>query len=362
MTIKLRVQKVRVLTVALALLTFVGLTAPADAAPPEGILTTFVNGFIDRNVDLYLDGLHTDLAIGLDGISVAELMLAAGVHDFAIYDPQVEPPEHEVDRTDIPIHRSEVLLPSGSINAAVIVEVTEFSDDSLTVRLSSFTSRLRELPIDRGLLRVHSSLDADTIDVYSSGSLLFDDLSYGETRQIFVDPWGYPLSIRLNEETAVDVPLGTMDVGAGQVVDVYILNGAEGGRAFVTVTGLPESVRQLAGYDGEVARLYLALLGREPEAVGLRYWAGIRSSGTPLEDIAHLISTSPEFDNRFGDQLDDHIGAWIELLYRQVLGREPDNEGLVYWVTAIDAGELTRTEMIVYFSESQEFKNKTGTF
>ena len=42
-----------------------------------------------------------------------------------------------------------------------------------------------------------------------------------------------------------------------------------------------------------------------------------------------------------------------------MLGRQPDNAGLVYWLQRVIGG-MTRGQMMLEFSESEEFRRKLG--
>ena len=52
----------------------------------------------------------------------------------------------------------------------------------------------------------------------------------------------------------------------------------------------------------------------------------------------------------------DDIGQFLDQLYRDVLGREPDGEGKEYWLDLLDRGVVTRGTIVVYFTESEEMK------
>lgn len=77
------------------------------------------------------------------------------------------------------------------------------------------------------------------------------------------------------------------------------------------------------------ARLYRTLLGRQADLAGLGYWIGLQRQGVPLTDVAHWMAQGPEFRSRYG-RLDDR--AYIDALYRNVLGRPADRAGRDYWL------------------------------
>ncbi len=106
-----------------------------------------------------------------------------------------------------------------------------------------------------------------------------------------------------------------------------------------------------------VVRLYCALLDREPDPFELQYWAGRYWSGLPLVSIAEAFTLSPEFIVRFGMPTD--LGL-VAVLSDQILGR-PAGTGASSFASALAAGEMTRGELIVSFTESAEYIAMTGT-
>ena len=113
--------------------------------------------------------------------------------------------------------------------------------------------------------------------------------------------------------------------------------------------------------DGSTAamvdRLYLAFFRRYPDTEGLEYWLGVRASGASMEDIADWFAQSGEFQDRYGS-----IGfeQFLDLLYRDVLGRSPDRVGKDYWLDLLEQGEVNRGTIVVHFTESAEMKTIAG--
>lgn len=107
---------------------------------------------------------------------------------------------------------------------------------------------------------------------------------------------------------------------------------------------------------GQVRRLYSAYFRRESDQPGLAYWVGRMSEGSGLGDVAAFFASSPEFKNTYG-RLSN--GDFVRLVYRNVMGREPDGVGLQYWVSQLDQG-LNRGHLMIGFSESAEFRQRSG--
>ncbi|MDH4074904.1 MAG: DUF4214 domain-containing protein, partial [Acidimicrobiia bacterium] len=106
-----------------------------------------------------------------------------------------------------------------------------------------------------------------------------------------------------------------------------------------------------------VDRLYHAFFLRYPDTDGLRYWVGVRGSGQPVQKVADGFAASDEFRLRYPGT---DFGTFIDQIYRNVLGREPDAGGRDYWLAQLANRKVTRGTIVASFSESQEMRNLTG--
>ncbi len=111
------------------------------------------------------------------------------------------------------------------------------------------------------------------------------------------------------------------------------------------------------GVSDSITRLYLAVFSRDPDAAGHRYWVDVYINGISLPEIAAAFMVSTEWQQRIGTLND---AEFITLLYHNVLQREPDPDGMGYWLGQAAAG-LARTDMLLWFSEGEEFVQRTGT-
>ena len=100
--------------------------------------------------------------------------------------------------------------------------------------------------------------------------------------------------------------------------------------------------------------MYKAVFQRAPEPTGWNYWKGVYQTRS-LFDIAGYFVLATEFTNRYGSATN---AEFVDLIYRNVMGRVPDPAGYAYWLGLIDRGEITRAGMVVYFSESAEFRRR----
>jgi len=108
------------------------------------------------------------------------------------------------------------------------------------------------------------------------------------------------------------------------------------------------------GRTGAITRLYKAFFLRDPDFAGLDHWAKQINGGRSLKSIAEFFARSTEFRNRYGSLGN---GAYVDLVYQNVLGRAPDPAGRAYWVDQLASGKRSRGTMMIGFSESNEYRN-----
>lgn len=106
-----------------------------------------------------------------------------------------------------------------------------------------------------------------------------------------------------------------------------------------------------------VAYAYCLLLAREPDGAGLRDWSGRLRSGASFADILGAIAQSDEFAAMHRTAfLSD--AKYVTLIYRLLLGREPDGQGLADYTNRLKAGAAERGGLILALAGSDEFKAK----
>lgn len=102
---------------------------------------------------------------------------------------------------------------------------------------------------------------------------------------------------------------------------------------------------------GGAYRLYQAAFDRTPDTAGLGYWIDAVDKGMSLESVANSFLQSQEFKSLYGDSPSNQ--QFVTLLYNNVLNREPDADGLDYWLNDLSSG-ISRAGVLASFSESQE--------
>ena len=87
-----------------------------------------------------------------------------------------------------------------------------------------------------------------------------------------------------------------------------------------------EEPRQPSDYYSDVDRIYRDVLGREADVEGLLHWSEELADGMPLSRVRQEIANSPEAE------------AKIDRIYQEVLGRDVDSSGLETWTQKLARG------------------------
>lgn len=134
-----------------------------------------------------------------------------------------------------------------------------------------------------------------------------------------------------------------------------LLPKAGAGQAPVPRVQLVQTFLESAEFDGvvaPVARLYFAYFLRIPDSGGLSHWIGRHRGGDSLLSISDQFATSAEFAATYGSLTN---AQFVQRVYSNVLARDPDADGLAYWIGQM-AGGMTRGQVMVQFSESAEYR------
>ena len=100
-----------------------------------------------------------------------------------------------------------------------------------------------------------------------------------------------------------------------------------------------------------VTRFYTICLGRQADQKGHWGWVvNLRDQNMNGAQIAEAFFFSEEF---VGKNVSDE--AYVDLLYRTIMGREPDEAGKSGWVNELKKGYITRKDMLKAFIETTEF-------
>jgi len=103
---------------------------------------------------------------------------------------------------------------------------------------------------------------------------------------------------------------------------------------------------------GTAYMLYRAALAREPDKEGLGFWISALDRGGNIYEIAKEFITNPEYIAKYG--VNNSNSEFVSNLYRNVLNRALDKEGFDYWVKGLDSGATTRPIVLQDFASSPE--------
>jgi hypothetical protein len=99
-----------------------------------------------------------------------------------------------------------------------------------------------------------------------------------------------------------------------------------------------------------VAPAYQAYLGRSPDAAGLAFWVNqMQFQGLTDEQLeAGFIASNEFYAHAGGTNV-----LWVDAMYFDLLGRQPDSQGEAFWVQQLAAG-ASRTSIAYGFAASLE--------
>jgi hypothetical protein len=102
---------------------------------------------------------------------------------------------------------------------------------------------------------------------------------------------------------------------------------------------------------------YCLLLGRSPDGQGLLDWSALLANGGRVEDVLMSMIQSEEFRkrHRLAELEQDE---YVALIYRLLLGREPDGQGRSDYVAALQTRRTSQGEIARSLILSDEFRIK----
>ena len=100
-----------------------------------------------------------------------------------------------------------------------------------------------------------------------------------------------------------------------------------------------------------VFRLYKAAFAREPDEDGLKFWVDKANKGLEVAKIATGFMESEEFSSTYGENVSNAV--FIENLYINILGRAGDEDGTQFWEDHLDNGGA-KEDALLGFANSEE--------
>lgn len=333
-------------------------------AVPAGAQTNsdvyVVHGIPDLPVDVYVNG-----ALTLDGFqpkdTAGPLSLPAGDYDIDVFAAIDNPPAAIGGRSDAAAIDITAPVPGGA-DIDLVAHRAEAGTPTITAFVNDTSLILGGI---NARVSVRHTAEAPAVDIVAGGAPVagLTNLSNGNAADVVLPAGNYPTGIAAAGSTDVLAP-APLSLLPGQSVTVYAI-GTLGSSFDLLVrsrTGLnlAPQFRGTSGTEGFTARLYLAALGRTPDAGGFAYWVDrLDNENMTLERISEFFIDSPEFRTRFAD-IDTDM-EYLELAYQHVFGRAPDAGGQAYWMGRLTEGTVTRAGLIVFFADSLESRAYTGT-
>lgn len=99
-------------------------------------------------------------------------------------------------------------------------------------------------------------------------------------------------------------------------------------------------------------RIYDAVFNRLPDDEGIGFWVHALENGYDLLGLATHFMQSNEYRAMYGDNPSNR--DLVTGYYRNILDREPEQAGIEFWLGVLDQGRATREEVMVAISESAE--------
>lgn len=100
----------------------------------------------------------------------------------------------------------------------------------------------------------------------------------------------------------------------------------------------------------EIQKLYVAYFGRPADPDGLEYWTDMLANNTAsLQDISHEFAASAEYHSKF-DGMNNR--AIVTEIYDNLFGREAEATGVDYWAGLMDRGVISIDDVVRDISEA----------
>jgi hypothetical protein len=132
---------------------------------------------------------------------------------------------------------------------------------------------------------------------------------------------------------------------------IATFRGVSAGNASGIVVNPDGTVSQPNYNAAAIEQLYGAILGRKSDADGLKHWTQIANSGVSLNQIANDFVNS----NEYRDKNPNYGSTAISDLYKNLLGREGEAQGLEHWNNLYNNG-MSIAEITKGFLNSEEYK------
>jgi serralysin len=116
----------------------------------------------------------------------------------------------------------------------------------------------------------------------------------------------------------------------------------------------------IEGVPGQAYRIYKAAFGREPDLEGVGFWISrMEEQDWDLIEVSARFIDSDEFRASYGTNPSD--AQYLTKLYENVLGRVPDLGGYNWWLNELETNpNKTRAKVLADFAEGAENQSVTA--
>ncbi len=208
----------RLLSLAVAVVLLVPLTAVSVAAAPGDAQLSVLHGIPGAVVDVYVDGVETIPDFEFTDLE-GPLALPSGTYSVGVYADGEGPGDMAILSGDL------TLPPGGNVTAVAHL------DDAGGFVLSAFANDTSYTNVSQGRVVVRHLAKAPSVDVLAAGGVLFGGLENGDSGAADVAPLTYPVTINAaGTATQVFPASGAVDVAvpANTNVTVYAIGDIAG--------------------------------------------------------------------------------------------------------------------------------------
>ncbi|MFG6515430.1 DUF4214 domain-containing protein [Sulfitobacter sp. TB366] len=113
-----------------------------------------------------------------------------------------------------------------------------------------------------------------------------------------------------------------------------------------------------------ITALYVGYFGRAPDPNGLQFWIDQIDNGREFNTIAADFAASPEAEALYPYLTTPDVSSpelFVKNIYANLFDRTPDDEGLEFWVDALESGSVSVGDMIAAIIDGARDDEETGT-
>lgn len=210
-------------------------------------------------------------------------------------------------------------------------------------------------------------LDALRLDILDQGGIVAEFVASAEFQSSYgsLDSTAFVQQLYRNvfnreaDAAGLEAYRSALESGALMRTDVVLelANSAEFLQLTTEGSGAFASSVALDPAEGAVYRFYQAVFDRAPDLGGFTVYVNALQASAISEDaiIAEFVA-SAEFQATYGSLSN---ADFVELLYANVLPGNEDQAGRASYTASLDAGTLSRTDVVLEFAQSFEFIQAT---